>query len=117
MTQSECEKQEYPHSARGYMTHGFLCEDCGKFFTKDSPTHIRYALPGNLWMVIHNIGVEFVRAGKGEPETIKRLCAKLDGVPQEENQAIREAVLNESLRFIAVFHKTPDSAMVPLKCA
>lgn len=117
MTQAQCEKQAFPHLSRQYWSSGFLCEDCGEFFEKDSPTYIRYALPSNLWMVIHNIGVEFARAGKGEPEITKFLCARLDGVPSEENQELREAALNEALRFIAVFHKTPDSATVPLKCA
>lgn len=116
MTSDECEKQEHPHCFREYLTEGFFCEVCGEFFAKDSPTYIRYALPQNLWMVIHNIGVEFLRAEKGEPETIKTLCAKLNGVAREENQEAREEILNEALRFIAVFRKTPDSAMVSKKC-
>jgi len=115
MTKIECENRQRPHNARCRYSNGFLCEDCGEFFPKDSPTYIRYELPMDLWMVVHNIGVDLVRAGKTRPEIIRTICDKLNGVSDDDDQNRREAVLNEALRLIAVCRKTPESATLLLR--
>ncbi len=114
MTKTECENRKWPHNQRCRYSHGFLCEDCGEFFPKDSATYIRYELPSTISMVVWNIGVEYSRAGKEVPAEIKSVGDKLDKVTKDDNAKRREDVLNEALRLIARYKKTPESATMLL---
>jgi len=51
------------HNHRCRYTDGFYCEDCNTFFGKDTPTYRSGELLSSIWMVLHNINVDRVRAG------------------------------------------------------
>jgi len=68
------------HNERSRYTHGFQCNDCDTFFPKESPTYRRCEYLNTLWMRLHNIGVDFHRAGrKGtlEDDEVRKMRDKI----------------------------------------
>lgn len=103
-TQYGCERQRDPHSIRCYGPEGFLCEQCGIFYPKDSETYQRYGLPWTIEVALGKVKPKGIR----ETKRIKRLVESMNIVPKRQNRKQRENRLNEALRFIAVRGLTPD---------
>lgn len=46
------------HNKRSRSTTGFQCTDeCGQWFSKDSPTYRKDEYMSSLWMHLHNTGI------------------------------------------------------------
>lgn len=46
------------HNARRRYTHGYSCEDCGRFIDKDSLEYFMTEGHSTIWMVLHNRNID-----------------------------------------------------------
>lgn len=72
----ECRKQQHPHNNRCRYTDGYKCEDCNRFFPKDSEEYIRTEAVSSYWMSLHNISVDYARKMNEVPSDIVDLRQK-----------------------------------------
>ncbi len=100
------------HNDRERYTHGYHCHDCDTFFHKDSPTYRSSELLSSIWMVLHNINVDLVRAGKESDTNITKMKDRI-GISQDHKDY--EEIIKESEILMAKYSKTSESANMVLK--
>lgn len=100
-------KNECRHNARCRYTDGFFCEDCGTWFSKDSPTYRNGELLSDIWMVLHNINAELGQAGKEYIEEITKLTDRIGIGIKHENY---EELIAEAEKLMSKYGKNSESA-------
>jgi len=99
------------HNARCRYTHGFYCEDCETFFSKDSPTYRAGELLSSIWMVLNNINVDRYRNDLEPSEDVSALIEEIGIGKRHENY---EDIINRAEMVIATYGKNSNSASITL---
>lgn len=108
---AKCIRKGHEHNSRRRYTDGFLCNDCGEFFSKDSPTYRSGELLSSLWMVLCNIRAEFIR---NEEEPDKEVVAMIEkigiGIVHEDY----EELIAEVETIMTKYGKNSESANITM---
>ncbi len=103
---------ECRHNSKCRYTHGFFCEDCNKFFDRDSSVYRSSELLSSIYMVLHNINVDSIRSENGEIEEVSLMTDKIGIGKIHDNY---EELISEAEIIIEKYGKNSDSASVILK--
>lgn len=99
------------HDHRCRYTHGFYCEDCDRFFSKESATYRSGEYLCMLWMACANVNAEALQAGKPEVVDAIKMRDKIGIGKKHEDY---EGLIAEAEALLAKYGKTGESAMVIL---
>lgn len=99
------------HNQRMRYSNGYFCEDCGKFFNKDSPTYRQTELLSSIWMVLWNINAERCRAGLDKISEVANLADEIGFGKLHENY---EELISKAETLMAKYGKNSDSATLIL---
>ena len=100
------------HNARARYTDGFYCEDCNKFFSKDSSTHRSDELLSSIWVVLNNINVDLFRADKEIDLEVDALKEEIGIGKKHKNY---EDIIKRAEILMAKHKKDSNSASITLK--
>lgn len=96
------------HNQRCRYTTGFLCEDCGEFFDKDSPTYRSDELLADIWMVLHNVWVN-------DDSALDALAMRDEIGIGKDHSADYEDLIERAEVIMSKYGKTRDSATITLR--
>ncbi len=100
------------HNSRCRYTNGYLCTDCGEFFSNESSVYRATELLTSLHMVLHNIRADYVRAGLETHKDVVSMLAKIGiGIVHEDY----ETLISEAEELISRYGKTVESLTVTLE--
>ena len=93
-------------------THGFYCEDCNQFFSKDSSVYRSTELLSDIWMVLWNINVDRHRKKLLEDKEVTLMIDKIGIGKKHKNY---EAIIIQAEKIMTRYHVISDSASIELK--
>ena len=99
------------HNQRCRYTHGFYCEDCDTFFSKESEAYRQDELLGNLYLGLHNINADSHISGHGDIKEIVDMMDKIGIGIKRENY---EELISETEAIMKKYRKGVDSYMLVL---
>ena len=73
------------HDHRFRFTTGYYCEDCREFFNKESAVYRATEMLSSIWMVLNNINVALLRAGKNKDAAVAAMKDKIGIGKSHEN--------------------------------
>lgn len=100
------------HNQKCRYTHGFYCEDCNQFFSKDSTVYRSTELLSNIYMVLWNINADRNRKGLSDDKEVSMMINKIGIEKKHKNY---EAIIIQAEKIMTRYHVHSDSASVELK--
>lgn len=92
----ECMTNAHKHNQRTRYTHGFLCEDCNRWFGYNTPVYRELELLSSVYMVLSNINVDLIREGLSKDKEVTDLMNRI-GISKDHSHDFEELIYESQI--------------------